>query len=165
MFKYSGVVFSALASFSFLTQPAFADTKSVTWLDKNYVPCEGIGATGSGVIDVSVTFSKIAGGVKVTDLQVRTRYHHPHRPSASISFVSDQGKTAKLNLQEPWFPTIGPNDGSKYLYLPRAGSGTGSGAQTPFQMKAGALELNVSTLFPQHGGSCVSSFSNTLQLP
>lgn len=57
-----------------LAQPVLSDSKSATWLDKNYVPCEGIGATGSGVIDVNLTYSKVANVLKVTDLQLRSRY-------------------------------------------------------------------------------------------
>nr|CAD6609905.1 hypothetical protein RTCK_02224 [Rhizobium sp. TCK] len=69
-------------------------------------------------------------------------------------------------MQRAWFNTIGPADGSKDLFLPRLNGGSGPSAQTPIDVAYGSgIKVSVTTLFPQQGGNCLSSFSETLSLP
>lgn len=141
-------------------------TKSDSWLDPNFVPCEGMGAGATGNIDVRVGYMKKGDVVRVTDWQLRTRYSHDHQPSAGITWEAATGGQKSMNLQTAWFPIMGPNDGSRYLFLARNGSQSGSEGQTPFEMKSGSdVKISVVTVFPQSGGTCVASFSDELTLP
>lgn len=145
---------------------AFADSKSVSWPDANYVVCEGLGATASGKITANAEFTSENGTLKVTKFQLHTEYQHPHDPNATLRFQQPNGRDGSVVMQKAWFHTIGPDDGSKDLYLPRSGNRAGPAAQTPFEIAAGTgIEVSVNTVFPQDGGNCVSSFSDTLQLP
>ena len=140
-----------------------AETKSTTWMDLNYVPCEGMGATASGTIQFFSTFTSTENAIRVTELHITSRYLHPHSPSARVTYDKPAGGTAVFNLQTAWFPTIGPDDGSKTLYLPKSSS---SAEQTPFVMKpGGALKVALTALFPQDGGNCVSTFEKSINLP
>lgn len=143
-----------------------AATKEEIWIDPNFVPCEGLGAGASGNVGMRVTFDDTGSGVRVTSLQVSTRYGFPHIPSARIIYRKPGGGSSGMNLQDAWFPTIGPDDGSHYLYLPKQAGKDGPKAQTPFEMASGtAIELSVSIQFPQAGGACVAGFDNKLVLP
>lgn len=140
--------------------------KEENWPDPNFVPCEGMGATASGNIEVKIGYAVKSGVVRVSDWQLRTRYFHDHSSSASLTYERPSGGRGSIRLERPWFPTIGPNDGSHYLVLARNGSQTGPHAQTPFEMKAGSeISISLTTVFPQYGGTCVSSFSEDLTLP
>jgi hypothetical protein len=167
MYWESKITILSLALLTFIPiNAANAEGKSASWVDVNYVPCEGMGATASGRINVNVGFTSQGNAVKVTALEITSTYLHPHQSSARVTYERPSSGTAGLNLQEPWFATIGPNDGSKTLLLPRSGSGSGPAAQTSFDMKAGTrVKIDLTARFPQHGGNCFSSFSNELALP
>lgn len=125
-----------------------------------------MGITGSGTVRVSVGFSKVDGSIVVNDLMLVTRYLHPHQPTARITYVAPGGSKASVNLVPAWFPTIQPDDGSEYLYLPREGSGNTSAAQKPFTMRAGSkLEISSTARFRRDGGNCYSMFDDTMTLP
>lgn len=165
-FKYPcalAVVFVAL-----LSHEGYAATKSQSWVDLNFVPCEGIGATGTGRVEVSVTYEVDAGAVKVTSFELELQYgSHNFEPSAALQYKQPDGQPARLIMQEPWFSTIrASGDRGKMLYLPRSGSGPGMAAQTFFRMAAGTdVSVDVSIRFPQDGGSCFARFSEKLSLP
>jgi hypothetical protein len=145
---------------------AYAETRSESWADRNFVPCEGLGVTATGRISATVEFSSVDGGIRVTQLHLHTEYQHPHDPTATLTFKKPDGLSGEVRLQKPWFDTIGPDDGSKDLYLPQLNGGAGASAQTPFDIASGSpIKISVTTLFPQQGGNCLSSFSDTLSLP
>ncbi|CAN7504615.1 hypothetical protein [Neorhizobium tomejilense] len=140
--------------------------KEEKWIDLNFVPCDGMGATASGNIEVRIGYMKNGDVLKVSDWQLRTRYFHDHSPSANLSYQSPDGGKGSVRFEAAWFPTIGPDDGSKYLFLARKGNQDGAAGQTPFTMKAGTpVDVTVISLFPQFGGTCVASFSKNLTLP
>ena len=140
--------------------------KEESWVDLNFVPCEGMGATASGNIEVRVGYNKKDDVLNIVDWQLRTRYFHPHSPSAKLEWNEPSGATRSMNLEPAWFAIIGPNDGSRYLFLARDGNREGAAGQTSFKMKSGTkVKISVNALFPQFGGNCVGSFSETLRLP
>ncbi|MBW0365840.1 hypothetical protein [Ensifer adhaerens] len=144
----------------------YAESKSVSWTDANYVPCEGLGATATGKITANVDFASRSGTIKVTRLQIHTEYQHAHEPSANLRFQQPSGAGGNIVMQKAWFDTIGPDDNSQDLFLPRNGSGSGPAAQTPFEIASGSgILISINTRFPQNGGNCLSSFSETLLLP
>jgi ABC-type cobalt transport system substrate-binding protein len=148
------------------TGVAHAAEKSVTWIDANYVPCEGIGATGSGEVRLHVDYTVQADKVTVTSLLLTTSYVHQHQPAATIEWTAPDGARRRFTLQRPWYSIIGsPNTGA--LVLPRReGGAAGPSAQTPFEMRAQtAIDLSLSVRFPQPGGSCGATFENRLVVP
>lgn len=162
----AAILFPLLASRQSIAQNWQPGGKEVNWLDPNFVPCDGMGATASGNIQVRVGYLKDGDVVKVTDWQLRTRYSHDHSPTARLTWEKPAGGQNSMNLEPAWFSTISPNDGSRYLFLARNGNQAGAKGQTPFEMKAGTVvQISIVTLFPQHGGNCVASFSDELTLP
>lgn len=158
----------AIVSAVMFSSEGHAATKSQRWVDLNFVPCEGIGATGTGQVEATVTYEIDSSVVKVVSLKLDLRYGaHNFEPSAALQYKQPDGQTARLVMQEAWFATIrASGDGGKTLYLPRSGSAPGIAAQTPFKMATGTnVSIDVSIRFPQDGGNCFASFSEKLSLP
>lgn len=148
------------------TAVAHAAEKSVTWTDVNYVPCEGIGATGTGQVRMHVDYTIQSGKVTVTSLLLTTSYLHQHQPSATIDWTAPDGSRGRATLQRPWYSTIGPPDLGSLVLPRRAGGPAGPLGQTPFEMRPQtALDLSLSVRFPQAGGSCGATFENSLVVP
>jgi hypothetical protein len=156
----------AAAALATCTTVAHAAEKSVTWTDVNYVPCEGIGATGTGQVRMYVDYTIQSGKVTVTSLLLTTSYIHQHQPSATIDWTSPDGSRGRASLQRPWYSTIAPPDLGSLVLPRRAGGAAGPSGQTTFEMRPQtAIDLSLSVRFPQSGGSCMATFANSLVVP
>ncbi|TGQ83715.1 hypothetical protein EN850_02940 [Mesorhizobium sp. M8A.F.Ca.ET.207.01.1.1] len=143
-----------------------ASEKQESWVDTNFVPCEGMGLNASGRIGVHVDYRIEGKVIEVSSFLLTTSYQFEHEPTAQITFTGVDGATAKFNLQTPWFATVGPDDGTKALYLPRSGDGDTDDAQTHFRMKPGTpIKISSTARFPQEGGNCFSTFDSRIVLP
>lgn len=147
--------------------PSLATSRTETWTDPNFVPCEGMGALATGRVRAHVEYTQTGQSIRVTSFSLESAYGFPHEPSATIRYTDPAGTLPQLRLQEPWFPQVGPaGDNARHLFLPRAGSGRGPAAQSPFTMRAGTpVRISLNVRFPQAGGSCFASFSADLVLP
>lgn len=160
----SGLILASIAG------PSNAATKSVTWVDSNFVPCEGMGAAATGRIDVDVDYTLLAGDVRISGLRVATSYTFTHSASGTITYRDPSGASRTVRLQKPWFDAMDRSGSPRsYLYLPRKSGAGGSASpsqQEALLTKAGTdVSIDLSTAFPQSGGSCFSSFSHALVLP
>lgn len=146
--------------------PLYADTKSESWADPNFVFCEGIGATGSGRVSANARFTASGNSVTVSEFSIASEYNHPHSLTGAITIISPDGSTPKIILQRAWFPEIG-TENVRSLYLPRDGDKPGPSGQTPFTMKSGSkITVTANPLFSGGGGGdCPSSFSAEWELP
>jgi hypothetical protein len=162
--KFTTAIFSAgvLAA-----SGALADSKTFSWADPNLVPCEGIGATGSGRIELHITYTIAGDKLTVTQMNVTGTYLHTIDLTGSVKFTKPDGSGGRVNLQKPWFSSIVADPATtKSLHLPRRNNGNLATDQTPFEARNGAnLELSVGTLFPQTGGNCASTFDQTFKVP
>lgn len=143
--------------------PAHAESRSFSWSDPNYVPCEGLGVLGSGRIDLTAQFASAGDTVTVTQIMVRTQYQFAHEPSGALDYEDPRQGSRTVSLTPPSGPTIGAaGSNDRVLLLP----GRNGRADPPLSVRAGSrLRLSISTVFPQTGGACVASFDETFSLP
>jgi hypothetical protein len=155
-----------------------------TWTDKNYVPCEGLGLTATGQIELTIKYDKKhwvrfaeegqpAPEFDYYDIRsifLETSYNHAHEASATLDYqgaplVDEGGGKQTVRLVKPWYDVMTDGD-SKLLVGPKTRV---SGQPKPTQQRQWALtrplKLNVNVRFPQDGGNCFASFNQEIQLP
>lgn len=167
--------------------PSAASAKEFkqTWNDVNYVPCEDMGASASGTIELTIDYQKghwvpfheesepAPPGfdyVQVQSIKVVTSYIHEHVPSASITYegaplVSEGGGQQKETLVEPWYDSVSSDDVKVLVGRRTLVRNQRADAQMGFYAKTSPMKLNVSVRFPREGGNCFSTFNKAFTLP
>jgi len=178
--RYIAVLLCAL-----LPASALAETYKAEWTDPNYVPCEGVGLTGSGRISIQIEYQHLPGkparkviepitgndlGMlsadphedRIKSVVITTRYDHPVDQTGSIGYTGPDGKARNHPLTRPWYAVLKDASVSSILVGKRfvAPNGEARNWQEWMFIKGGStLKLQLSTRYPQNGGSCVSSFT------
>lgn len=180
-----------LLALALLSSATVADAERFrhTWTDPNWVPCEGIGASGSGRVQLIVDYvnagtddcrpsagappcppgtSSISWPRRIRSIAVGTNYLHTHQPSARLDYTDPRGRRQTLHLERPWYTSMS-GDGWVTLVgrrLPNRPQNWPIHAQQSFETNSGPMTLQVSVHFPQlGGGSCFASFRQVVRLP
>lgn len=148
-----------------LSSSAHPAEKSVSWTDINFVLCEGMGITATGKVELWLQYELKADRTAISQLTLNTDYLRFHVPAARLEGTQPNGTSVKVNLQAPWFATIGRPD-VKTLVLPRRANEDGPAAQTRFEIKKDSrLTIEATVVFPQEGGNCSASFTEIISVP
>jgi hypothetical protein len=157
---------------------ANSETVTKTWTDTNYVPCEGMGLSASGTIELTVYYEKhvppespglpsVPPYYLVGAIFVNTKYLHNWDPHGSITFTNTGNFSETRTLQKPWYTTVGTSN-AKLLVGERIKINPGNfpvHRQQPFDVALNSpINLRINVRFPQQGGNCFSSFSKDFTL-
>jgi hypothetical protein len=169
-----------LGGFLLISSNAESKTFKHTWLNLNYVPCDSMGITGSGTVDLTMNYTYYPAVVNgptgsapamqfFGDFFLNTKYPHESEATGTLTYPLVNGGTGKIYLVKPWYPTIGEAD-SNLLVMPRVNSANRAffppeKQQAQVMPAGGQLKLNISIRFPQEGGNCFASFSQNFTLP
>ncbi len=163
--------------FSFVPA-ADAKTFQKIWLNLNYVPCENMGITGSGTVELTLNYTflpAVAGGPTgsapaiqdIASIFVSPKYPHESDVVGTLKYTNVLNQRQTMSLVKPWYPTIGERD-SNQLVMPKFAGTLNLPPQTQqaqIILAGTPLTLNLNIRFAQDGGNCFASFEQTFTLP
>lgn len=150
-----------------------------TYLNLNYVPCENMGVTGSGSVDLIVNYNYLpALGASnptgsapamqdIGSIFVTPKYSHESELSGTLTYTDVLNQRKTMRLVKPWYPTIGSPD-TNQLVMPKFSGNLRLPKETQqaqIILAGTPLTLNLNIRFGRDGGSCFASFEQTFTLP